>query len=71
MPDGCDNVIACGGGCNGNRTCVANVCVKGGTCTPKTACDPGQCGVVSDGCADVLHCGGCDPGKSCVNNVCQ
>src|SRR5207237_570567 len=80
ISDGCSTTLhcgsctapqPCGGGGNANRTCVANVCTKNASCTPRTACAAGQCGILSDGCGDVLSCPACATGKSCVNNVCQ
>ncbi len=72
MPDGCGNVITCGGLCNqGNHACVANVCTHG-SCTPTTCQAAGKnCGIISDGCGDVVDGHMCPTGKVCVNNVCQ
>ena len=44
-----------------------------GTClctpqTPATACNPGQCGDVSDGCGGTISCGGCAKGRFCDSN---
>jgi hypothetical protein len=75
--DGCGGVIVCGGACVGQRVCggagVPNKCgPKGSTCTPKTCSQLGKnCGSLSDGCADVLNCGTCAVGKTCVDNVCS
>jgi hypothetical protein len=73
MPDGCGGVIKCGGACGANKVCVDNVCVdkNGGRCIAKNKCDPIQCGIVSNGCGDVLTCPPCANGRTCVNNVCQ
>lgn len=64
VPDGCGDVINCGGGCGGGRSCggggVAGQCGKNGTCVPKTCAQLGfTCGVFGDGCGNDLNCGSC------------
>ncbi len=73
--DGCGGLIAsCG-------TCEAGICggggpskcgtgggtTDGGVCVPtKTACDPGDCGPISDGCGSVINCPAtCGPNEIC------
>lgn len=48
---------------------------SGNQCTPKTCAEADvECGVVADGCGDVIDCGGCDDGEVCgvqAANVCS
>jgi hypothetical protein len=69
-PDGCGNQVTCGpcdaGVCGGGG--AANVCGDG-ICFARTACNPGECGVVSDGCSGILMCSAhatmCPTGLDC------
>jgi hypothetical protein len=77
IPDECGGTETCGGGCPGTKTCGGgnpgspNICGSGQPCTAKT-CQTGQCGLISDGCADVLNCGMCPVGQSCgSDHVCH
>jgi hypothetical protein len=72
--DGCGGTISCG-------TCEAGICggggpskcgttggnVDGGVCVPtKSACAPGDCGPIGDGCGNLLQCGlACPQGETC------
>jgi hypothetical protein len=40
-------------------------CVPAPACHPRLACDPGQCGVVPDGCGGVVTCDECTKGLVC------
>ena len=75
--DGCGNVIQCGD-CHGTETCggggTANVCGTpsatgpdgGAPCVPATCTTAhATCGVVGDGCGNVLQCGTCASPFSC------
>ncbi len=72
--DGCGGLIASCGACASPEICggggVPNACggngADGGACVPtKSACAPGECGPISDGCGGVLQCGGCTGTQIC------
>ncbi len=78
VEDGCSDVVLCGannGGvtCGAAQYCQGATCVDTATCAPKSAAEvcSGKCGVISDGCSDVIFCtdqnGGlsCGAGKKC------
>jgi hypothetical protein len=80
-PDGCGGTIDCGGSCGllGLGACGAggshNKCsTLGGSCTTKKCRAGIDCGIISDGCANVLDCGGCNGNNTCggggVANIC-
>jgi hypothetical protein len=57
---------------SGLTTATASLALSvAGVCQPVTACFPGQCGAVPNGCSGTLGCDGCPSGKTCgANNVC-
>jgi hypothetical protein len=60
MPNGCGGFAVCpqcpSGTCGGAGT--ANECGPAATCQPLTCDDlQAECGILSDGCADVMNCG--------------
>lgn len=72
--DGCGGLIAscgsceagtCGGG--GPSKCGSSGLGDGGVCIPtKTACGPGDCGPIADGCGGILACPmTCPAGQTC------
>lgn len=75
--DGCGGLIADCGTCATGEICggggFPSKCGKGvaggdgGTCTPtKTACAPGDCGPIADGCGNVINCPTtCATGQTC------
>ena len=74
--DGCGNALACGaceaGSCGGGGPSKcgggSGPGVDGGACVPtKTACGPGDCGFMPDGCGDAIDCTmtACAPGQTC------
>lgn len=77
IPDECGGTEICGGGCPANKTCgggnpgAPNICGSPPACVPKT-CQPGQCGLISDGCSDVLTCPMCPTGETCgTDHICH
>src|SRR5947207_2456801 len=60
------------------QTCCAagaGLCQGGTCCTPRNACNPGECGLVADGCGGTLDCGNpCTGFNTCggggVPNLC-
>lgn len=73
ISDGCGDVIEClsecpeGQGCGIDATKPSQCAFPPSDCTPKTAVDvcSGKCGLVSDGCADVILCDAGNGGVSC------
>jgi hypothetical protein len=69
ISDVCSNgaCVSCGGTgepcCAGNTPCTGTgaECVSGSCCTPLTACQPNQCGTISDGCGGTITCAGGQP----------
>jgi hypothetical protein len=74
VPDSCGGLVNCGT-CPAGQVCGGNcttcggggqpyVCGGGGGCCPKTCADQGaNCGMIGDGCGNILDCGTC-PGSS-------
>ncbi len=71
--DGCGGILDCGT-CTAPETCggggTLGVCgtLDGGldACAPTDCAQQGlNCGLVSDGCGNVLDCGDCPQGKTC------
>jgi len=76
MADGCGGLLACGtclapescggGGLRGRCGLMGDNSSDGGACVPLTCLSVGaECGVVGDGCGNLVMCGGCDNGKTC------
>lgn len=71
--DGCGGLLACGSceagicGGGGPSKCGAGTGADGGGCVPtKTACGPGDCGPIGDGCGNLLNCAPtCPAGQTC------
>lgn len=72
-PDGCGQTLADCGVCSGGETCGAagpNRCGDGG-CDAATACKPGQCGPISNGCGGTVECPGCSGHEYCNAGTCK
>lgn len=55
--------------CVNDDSCCPSVCTTENdsdcSCTPRTSCDVGECGIVDDGCGGPLNCGTCAIGGQC------
>jgi hypothetical protein len=81
-PDGCGHTLDCfpaAGSCLQQKDGVCGgggpyTCGKTSVCHPLKKCPTGACGVIPDGCLDVLDCGNCVTGQVCggagTPNVC-
>jgi hypothetical protein len=78
-PDGCGGTILTCASCGNNKIC--GTASQSYTCANKNqtpckalTCQPGQCGIIPDGCNDVVDCHGCPAGQVCggggTPNVC-
>ncbi len=72
IADGCGNVLNCGNCpsgqiCGGGASPQPNQCGSGNSCPPRTCAQANaECGLVGDGCGNVLDCGVCTrPGETC------
>lgn len=75
--DGCGGLTADCGTCTAPQTCggggVPGQCgaPDAGSCQPQTCTQQKiGCGSASDGCGDVIQCGNCPSGSSCVGGQC-
>jgi hypothetical protein len=60
----CPAGVICGGGGIPNQ-CIGP-CQGGAGCCPRTCLEQNaDCGMVSDGCGNILDCGACPPGETC------
>jgi hypothetical protein len=77
QPDGCGGILECAHDCGPQSSCGGNdwpnMCapLTFGACVPLGSCAEAgaQCGVISNGCDDVITCDPCPAGQVCGNGV--